>query len=329
MGDCCAACHDRREEGAPSVALCTTLQRHTDRVTSLAFLADGQGLAAADESCTWAVWDVRTGGKLHAEATSTRVARLAGVPGVRSLAVRRGGAFDLIDPTTRPPHTRTVAGLGKEMLLDLALSPDGQLVAVLTPNALRVYDHSGREIINVGTAGILEGPLGFSPDSRLLAALMGRQVAVAEINRKRFGEPIGLPGEWARAHAFAPDGRTLALALSGHGPRVALWDLPGRRLIRTWQLLDNDWARGNRLLFHQDGRTLLGTATNRLVAWDVTTGAVLADLAARVPALGDLALSPDGTLVATATTESTIRLWPIELLSTASCTVQDSMEGRA
>jgi WD40 repeat protein len=312
MGDCCAACHDRREEGLAPVGLCTVLKGHTARVTSLAFLPDSTGLAAADESGVWAICDVRTGRNRHPDATRRHVVRLASASGRSIFAVRWGG-IDLVDPTA-PPDVHPVASLGADPLLDLALSPDGQFVAVLSPERLSVYDRNSREVIGTGSANLLDGPLTFSPDSRLLAAVMGRQVTVAEVDRGRFAEPIGVPGEYVRAHAFAPDGRTLALALSGHLPRVALWDLHDRRITRSWPLLENEWVMGNRLLFHPSGRTLLATASNRLVAWDAATGELLADLAPRVPALGEIALSPDGTLVATAAGR-VIRLWPIELFT--------------
>jgi WD40 repeat protein len=314
MGLCCAACHDRREEGIEFIGLRAVLKGHAHQITSIAFLADGNGLAAADEGGVWAVWDIRSGCKLHADATRTQVTRLAGAdPPRRELVVRRGIDIDLIDPTTNPPHIRPVALVGSAGLLDMALSPNGQFVALLRPEFLNVHDREGRKVTSAATANLLEGPLVFSPDSQLLAVRLGRQVAVLELGSHRFQEPIELPGEWVVAQAFAPDGRTLALALSGKKPRVALWDHKERVVLRAWQLQDNDWFPANRLLFHPNGRTLLATASNRLVAWDIPSGIVLGDLAACVPLLSNLALSPDGRLVAT-TAGNTIRLWPIEML---------------
>jgi hypothetical protein len=314
MGDCCAACHDRREEGIESPRLCTVLKGHAAAIDSLVFRPDGTSLAAADGSGDWAIWDLETGSKYHRDVTAARVLRLAGAADGSILTVRWSG-IDLIDLSTAPPTVRPVArSVGIAVLRDLAVAPDGQHIAVLTPDRLRVYDQGGMEITSVGTANLLEGPLAFAPDGRLLTALLGRQVALFDVLGRRFLEPIELPGEYVRAQAFAPFGRTLALALSGHASQVGLWDLRQRRMIHTWRLPDNEWVRGNRLLFHPDGRTLLATASGRLVAWDAHTGAVLADLAPRVSVLTELAVSPDGRLVATVA-GSTIRLWPIELLT--------------
>ncbi len=316
MGECCAACHDQREEGLQPPVFRTVLAAHQQRVTSLAFLPDSQRLAAADLGGTWAIWDVHTGSKFHLDATRTRAHRLAGVGGRSTLAVLRGLAIDLVDPFASPPAVRTVVRLAGGMLLDLALSPDGRFLAVLTPERLQVHDttRGGQEVVNVGTANLVEPPLGFSPDGRLLAAVMGRQLAVADVEQQRFREPIALPGEYVRAHAFAPDGATLALALTGHGHRLALWDLHQRKLTRSWELPGGGWEVGNRLVFHPNGHMLLATAGNRLIAWDTAGGAVLADLAPRQAELREIAVSPDGRTVAATTETGAIRLWPIELL---------------
>ena len=314
MGPFCAACHDRREEGAPPSG-CVVLKGHTDRITSLVFLA-GERLAVADEGSFWGTWDIRTGRRWRPEESRSRAPRLAGSPSVTHLILRRGSFIEMVNTATRPFTTLMLARVGVAPLLDLALSPDGQLIALLYEDKLSVYGLDGRERFGERTGALFRRPLVFSPDSRRLAVGSStRGFVLWEADRQRFREPVTFSGEQVIASAFAPDGRALALALQGRlGARVVLWGLETQSVIRTWRLLDNRWS-DNRLAFHPDGQVLFATVSDRVVAWDVASGTVLADLATRLPLLGEIAVSPDGRLVATSSDSGIIRLWPVEWLT--------------
>jgi hypothetical protein len=314
MGERCAACHDRIEEGAelPGVAV---IAGHRERITSLAFLANGRELAATDLDCVWGIWDIRSGQKRRLDSAPGRVARLARSSSGNRLAVRHGSALDLLDVETGRLAEPSLAWLGAEVLVDLACSPDGTMVAALGPDGLRSFDGVGRAVSFEEPAMPLGPPLRFSPDGRWLAAAHGRGVIIWKTGSRQSNERIHAKDQIV-AHAFAPDGEALALALRGSfGDSIALWNRVENAIERVVQLSGNHWNSGNRLVFHPDGRVLLATFCNRIIAWDVATGEVLADLEPRLKALNEIAVSPDGALVATGSDSGTIRLWPIDLLT--------------
>lgn len=104
--------------------------------------------------------------------------------------------------------------------------------------------------------------------------------------------------------AFSPDGRRVASASSDR--TVRLWD------IGTGQHLQTLRGHGNTVTdvcFSADGEELLTCSRdNTARLWDPERGACTAVLAHEVP-LWAAALSPDGTVVATAGSGGRVGLW--------------------
>jgi hypothetical protein len=107
---------------------------------------------------------------------------------------------------------------------------------------------------------------------------------------------------------FSPDGRGL-LCGSGEG-RVALWDVPGRRLVRAWAVsgggllncLDVDWPAGRAVAATLGGRLYLFALDSEGI---VATGQV-----DEVP-LERVVLLPGHALAATGDGEGRLRLWQV------------------
>jgi N-acetylneuraminic acid mutarotase len=109
--------------------------------------------------------------------------------------------------------------------------------------------------------------------------------------------------------AFSPDGQILA---SGDGGRIVLWDIAGHRPVRTLKHV----GRIGGLVFSPDGRLLAAGAqytesSQTLKIWEVSTGRQMLSLEPGGPTFSDVAISPDGSIVALAAGK-TIKLWNIE-----------------
>ena len=94
---------------------------------------------------------------------------------------------------------------------------------------------------------------------------------------------------------------------------LGLWDLALRRLRTFWPVQGVGRVKPY-LAYALDGSVLLAAMDSQLIAWDVSSGRELSRITPGPVGVGPLAISPDGRLVATGTSDGGIRLWPLELL---------------
>jgi WD40 repeat protein/serine/threonine protein kinase/tetratricopeptide (TPR) repeat protein len=195
-----------------------------------------------------------------------------------------------------------------------AFSPDGRHVVTAS------YDGTAR-VWDASTGVARTGPLKhggevhqalFSPDGRVLltvsrATLSGKVAPLATEGEWRLWDAAsGAPRTQPRKErllwhaAFSPDGRRVVTA--GELPKV--WDADTGKLLVT---LYTD-QRVSQALFSPDGRRV---ATAGLVSqvWDATSGALVATTGWHEGAIGDLAFSPDGRFLVTASWDQHARVW--------------------
>jgi hypothetical protein len=109
----------------------------------------------------------------------------------------------------------------------LALSPDGALLASLTPRGVEIRSLQNRALIlTLSNAGV--GPIQFSPDSQRLVTVRDHGLAIW--NTRTWQQDAELPGAGA-PFAFAPNG---ALLVTVQGNRLALWS--GREFRKIAEL---------------------------------------------------------------------------------------------
>jgi WD40 repeat protein len=141
----------------------------------------------------------------------------------------------------------------------------------------------------------------FSPDGRLVAVgLEGEGIAFFDARTlARVGAPLpGTDGE-VMSVAFSPDGRTLAAATrEGY---ATVWDV-GSRSLRLGPLLVSGTDLGSivGVGFVAGGATLAVADNFGLALWDVATGEAAGRLQGPGSPNSDVAVSADGSLVASA-----------------------------
>jgi len=223
-------------------------------------------------------------------------------------------------PTPLPPaiNADTVAGLSRfmsfadgELVRSLAFSPDGTALAAAVGDeagTIRLYEVAyGLPLRSLeGHESIVWG-LAFSPDGRLLASASRDFTAkIWDWKSGTLVQSLAFPNE-VTAVAFSPDSRTLAVGGVDELPGTALQDAtiwtfavdswePGLEFAEFWNIPD--------IVFSPDGGLVVGGGISRNVrVWRASDGA-LRFILYHAGQVSSIAVSPDGSLVATGLCEA-------------------------
>jgi WD40 repeat protein len=285
-------------------------------VTCLTFAPDGKTLASGGWDDMVRIWDVPTGQEVRKiVAHQAMVAALVYSPDGKVLASRGGldGIVRLWDPQTGF-QVRQLTGFPKvnpwrfNREAAVAISPDGQTLAVGDAQAVQLYDlASGKEKTRLqGQRSVLS--VAFSADGKLLASGgvdPGKDQNSLRLWDLAMGQELRrcqLPKNEPPIHvAFAPDGRRLAAAVEEDD--VHLFDVTTGQPVHR---LKHYWA--SRIAFAPDGKTLVTARGPVLRVWDPATGQELfQDFDGHHAGVAAVAVSPDGKLVATGGDD--LRIW--------------------
>ncbi|HEX6401095.1 MAG TPA: WD40 repeat domain-containing protein, partial [Actinomycetota bacterium] len=271
--------------------------------TSIEYSEDGARLAMAGGGGGW-VLDPATGDRLTPIGAGWSDAALDPA-GARIAA--SGDGMEVIDLTSGAViHTLD------DDVTNVAYSPDGSTIATglgdrdLGAGRAVLWDAaSGRRIgaFGPGHPGENVEGLAFSPDGGMLGVLtdLGRlevwRVDTAELVMEEVTAHTGFGADLA----FSPDGRTL-VTVGGDGG--AVWSVPEGDRVRSL-------SRGGKLTavsFSADGRRFATAGEDRTARiWDPETGWELLSL--ELPdAVMSVALSPDGTELATGHANGVVRV---------------------
>lgn len=279
----------------------------------IAVSPDGTRLATAHSDNQVRIWS-RDGGLLNTlEGHTGEVRSVKFSPDSKQLvSVSADKTIRLWD--TNGMMLRTFRG-HRGTIRDVAFSPDGQeVVSVSDDNEARLWRVNSSLVKSLDGHRGLTYRLAFSPKGDVLAAAAGTVIK----RWRQDGTPLPSlvdDDPLLLSLTFSPDGRTLAAVGSRGDLRV--WNV-GNRLSAS---ID----RRQRSLFRASGSGLLGVAYTPDGQWVVTGGIVPVlnlwqrrpdgqfQLQQSIPAhtarIWDVAVSPDGRQIATASSDGTVKLW--------------------
>ncbi|MBN1438627.1 MAG: WD40 repeat domain-containing protein [Anaerolineales bacterium] len=299
----------------------TSLSGYLGRTGSMNFSPDGQLLASGSEYGILRIWGVSSGSviwKTLLNENHTPIPRVFFSPDGKFLATFDSKQVTLWNAKTRSvakrlaaPHVgiETIAFSPDGSMLAIGMSADEEEIEVLIWN---LATYAVRWAFPASTMGYMHKVL-FSPDGTRIGAaigdLDGKYVYDVDVWDVVTGQalPIAdIDGE-ITDFAFSEDGQSL---IGARGGRITLWDISTGLEIAT-----RDGFEGiARLIFSPDRKILVSPVGCQMKLWDAATGDEIMMLMRNGNPLceyGDIAFSPDGTMLAAGFYDGTISLWGI------------------
>jgi WD40 repeat protein len=235
--------------------------------------------------------------------------------------------------THDPPVTQAIIRGHAERIWHVAFHPDGALLASASlDETVKIWDVTSDPPVLQATLpgnGLIEA-VTFSPDGTLLAAAENT-LRVWDMTHDPPTVQVDLPERGCQSVAFSPDGTLLAAdsyTASANEDTVRVWDMtsdpPETRALLTVPVAGASvFPALNSVVFSPDGTLLAGTSCGKasgklsfctagdIILWDITQDPPVerAILQGHEKTIYQVAFSPDGTLLVSASVDETIRVW--------------------
>ena len=200
----------------------------------------------------------------------------------------------------------------------VAVSPDGKLLAVAKDD-LEIWDSATSKPLRTLAAGAganVQSVAIAGGTSLVGAGCQDATVRVWSVDGTQVSHVLQGHSASVNGVAFSADGTLLASG-SDDGT-VKVWSAPTGELLRTLSAGD----KVDSVAFAAHGTSLAsgavnGNGTGVARIWDASTGAASAGLTGRGNAMGEVALSPDGRLLASGGDGSRVNIWNLSQRSVA------------
>jgi eukaryotic-like serine/threonine-protein kinase len=299
-----------------------TLHGHLNEVWTMAIASDGQTIVSGAKDGGVKLWAANH--QKEEDILPGQWEPVAFSSNSRTLVARsRQGLVAFFNLATREPEKQFLLQTQRSKFPpSISLSADLKtMVHGLEDGTVRFWNTQNGETNHLRVSEGRVDLVALSPDGQLL--ITGGRGQPARWWDLRSASNGLLASDAARV-LFSPDSRSLAVFT--RGGEVQLWDT-ATRAMRTSLLLDSDAGFGpgfSPSAFSHDGR-ILATATgpenvdNAISLWDTSTGQLLGICAGHKQVVWSIAFCPSGKTLATASDDSTLKLWNVstqqELLS--------------
>jgi WD40 repeat protein len=276
------------------------------RVLAVAFSADGTTVSGESDHGEIKFWDHRTGEvKRVLKGEHDDPSLVAASSDGKSFAELNQGNLLFWNANS---ETKTTVPFGVQETTALALSANGQMLALATRSEVTLLSPTGEVVKQLLVQEGVIGRLVFSSDGRLLAGadqsgtLRIWNVGTGEI------EKTFMVGTEITALAFAENGEFMAAATSDN--TVLIWNLQTGLPVEKFQKHD---ATINALAFSPNSEWLASGGDDRtIVLWDLAAGKSKRTFKGHDQTVTSLAFAPDGRLLASGSGNASVVMWEVE-----------------
>ncbi len=277
------------------------------RMMAVAFSSDGTRISAESDHGEIKSWDHRTGEvKEQVRVEQDDPSLVAVAADGKSFAEISEGALLLWNAESDAKRPVPLSGMGP--ISALAVSNDGQTIALAAAGEISLITPSGAVAKKLNKVEGVIGRLAFSPDGRSVAgANEGGGIAIWNVGRGQVEKTLANVGS-VTAMAFAPNGGALAVATEDKG--IGVWNLAtGSEQVHLQKHEDTI----NALAFSPDGRLLASGGDDRMIVlWELAAGKSKQTLKGHDQTVTSLAFSPNGELLASGSGNASVVLWEVE-----------------
>ncbi len=208
-----------------------------------------------------------------------------------------------------------IARFGKGPVNDIAFSPDGRQLAVVSDIGVWIYDAlTGIELaLLTKNTGLADYSVVYNPDGNTIAVIGDRKDV--QLWDTRTQELKGtLPGEFHYPHyvTFSPDGQTIAIADTGG--TTQLWNAITMELKFTLEgssgLSGEEALMFFSIAFSPKGNLFaIGAEDGKVRLWDTSTGQFRYRIDGNITSPYSFSFNSDGSTIATRSNTNTVLLW--------------------
>src|SRR5262245_17642344 len=268
-----------------------TIEGHTETIEAVAATRDGKRLASAAEDRLVKIWDLDTGKDLF--TLKGHAGQVLAVAFTRDGKLLASGGEDKTEPKKETPKETKKDKKDTKDKKDAKDKKD-----VKDKEKDKEKDKKDvKDKIDVKDKKDPKEVKKETPPPPVPILLWNAETG------KEAGTLLG-PGRAVTCLAFNPDGTRLAAA--GLDGTIKIFDIPGKKEVRTLTAHDGVWA----VAFSNDGKRLAtGGYDWKIRIWDADTGAELRTIVAHTGTVTCLAFSPDGQTLASGGLDQLINLW--------------------
>jgi WD40 repeat protein len=292
-----------------SEILLKTIRGQLSETRGLGFSPDGRLFAVAGINKTLSLWKMDFILKQSIKNSKFKTLKVAISPNGR--IIPSSGADTLIRLWNREgKEQKELAGhKGCGWVYGLSFSSDSQWLASADEDGhIKIWETETGALHKQmkHDKGVFD--LSLSPNGRWLASIgndsrlrvwntqTGAQIKSFEVNSN---------SSWIWGTSFSPDGKILA-ATTADG--IKLWRFKDDRLIQVLRTPESKPLLQNPS-FSQDGQIMIATDRKTARVWNVKSGKLLFSLSGHTDTVNDAKFSSDNQLIATASTDHTIKIW--------------------